>query len=791
MNMTRNGLLVLGMMALLLGCGTASRVQADVSTEGAKHTFEIGEEHFLLDGEKIVLRVGEIHPTRVPRAYWRHRLQMCKAMGLNTVSVYVFWNYHERENGTFTWEGMGDLPEFCRIAQEEGLWVLLRPGPYVCSEWEMGGLPWWLLKHEDIALRSRDPRFMKEVEQYMREVGRVFGDLQVTRGGPILMVQVENEYGFYGNDAEYMGELREVFIEAGFDVPLFACNPIWNLKNGYRDDLFPVVNFGSNPREAFRRLRQLRQDGPLMSGEYYPGWFDTWGNPHHIGNLNQYLADIKYMLENDASFSIYMAHGGTSFGLWAGADRPFKPDTSSYDYDAPISEAGWTTKKFFAARDLMSQYLLPGETIPEPPAKNPLMTVDAIELTERASVWDNLPKAVASPTLRRYEEMDQARGVMVYRTTLPAGPAGTFEVDKAHDFGWVLLDGEQIGVFDRRAQRFKVHVPARTERKQLDVLVYTMGRVNFGKQIHDRKGLHGPAMLTVGDREYELKGWKHYQLPMTGEMLDGLKYEPTASVRDLEGAAFYRGTFEASESHDTYLNMLPWGKGIVWINGVCLGRYWNIGPTQTMYVPGPWLKKGKNEIVIFDLLGPDEPVMTTQTTPILNELRPELNFGGSRRAKVKLVLGDVKPAHEGTFEAGGAAQVVRFDKPVSGTFFCLESLNAFGNREFAGAAEIDLIDASGKNIDRASWTIAYVSSEERVGEDGTAENAIDGQTANFWHTQWDGASPKHPHHLVISLGKAEKVAGFRYVPRPGGDVNAGGRIKDYRVFVGNGLVQPK
>ncbi len=788
MTMTKRWGLALASVLMMIGCGTSA--QAQTPTTG-KHTFKIGSEHFLLDGKKMVLRCGEIHPTRVPKEYWRHRLQLCKAMGLNTVSVYVFWNYHERENGTFAWEGQADLAEFCRIAQEEGLWVLLRPGPYVCSEWEMGGLPWWLLKHDDIALRSRDPRFMKEAREYIKEVGRVFGDLQVTRGGPILMVQVENEYGFYSDDAEYMGELRRVFLDAGFDVPLFACNPIWHLRRGHRDDLFPVVNFGSNPREAFRRLREIRKDGPLMSGEFYPGWFDTWGNPHHYGNLKQYLADIEYMLENDASFSIYMAHGGSTFGLWAGADRPFKPDTSSYDYDAPISEAGWTTKKFFAARELMSRYLLPGETIPEPAANNPVMTIDAFELTERAPVFENLPAGRQKSELKTYEQLDQAFGVVVYRTTLPAGPAGKLSVTAAHDFGWVLLGGEEVGVFDRRAQRYKVSVPARTEPTQLDILIYTMGRVNFGQQIHDRKGLHGPGVLTMGSREIELKRWEHFQLPMTAGMLDGLKYRPLSSSGSTEAAAFYRGTFSVDRAHDTFLNLRPWGKGIVWVNGRCIGRFWNIGPTQTMYIPGPWLNEGDNEIVIFDLIGPDEPVIAGLTEPNLNELRPEKNFGGSRRADVKLVLEGVKPAHEGAFKSGDQVQVVKFAKPVSGEFFCLESLNAFGNREFAGAAELDLIDARGRNIDRSTWTIAYVSSEERVGEDGTAENAIDGQTANFWHTQWDGAQPKHPHHLVIGLGKEETIAGFRYVPRPGGDVNAGGRIKDFRIYVGDGLVVPK
>lgn len=774
--------LLLVTAALLVGCSATRATEPP-------HEFEIGAEHFLLDGKKLQMRCGEIHPTRVPREYWRHRLKMCKAMGLNTVSVYVFWNYHERTPGNFTWEGQADLPEFCRIAQEEGLWVLLRPGPYVCSEWEMGGLPWWLLKHDDIALRSTDPRFVKAASRYLKEVGKRFKDLQVTRGGPILMVQVENEYGFYGKDAEYMGLMRQAMIDAGFDVPLFACNPVWHLKNGYRDDLFPVVNFGSNPKGAFEALRKIRKDGPLMSGEYYPGWFDTWGNPHHVGNLSRYLSEIEYMLEHDASFSIYMAHGGSSFGLWAGADRPFKPDTSSYDYDAPISEAGWTTEKFFKARELMSRYLLPGEELPEPPAHNPVITVDKFELTERAAVFDNLPRATRQGAPLNYEKLDQQFGVVVYRTTVPAGPAATLKADAVHDFGWAFLDGREVGVFDRRTQRFSVKLPARSKAQQLDVLVYTMGRVNFGKQIHDRKGLIVPVTLETGSNKTELKNWKHFQLPMTGAMLDGLKYRSLEAASTLEGPAFYRGRFNVESPADTFINMRPWGKGIVWINGRCLGRYWNIGPTQTMYVPGPWLRKGGNEIVVLDLLGPDEPAIEGLAKPNLNELRPELNFGGPRRAKVKLALEGVDPAHAGEFKRGGQMQAVTFAKPVTGRYFCLESRSAFGDKPFAAVAELDLVGVDGKAIDRKNWTIAYVSSEERVGEDGTAENAIDGQTANHWHTKWQGASPKHPHRLVIDLGQSERVAGFKYVPRGGSDPAIGGRIKAYRVYIGDGLIQ--
>ena len=361
--------------------------------EPLRHSFTIGTNDFRLDGRRFQIRCGEVHAPRVPKEYWRHRLQMARAMGLHTVCAYLFWNLHEPKPGTYTWSGQADAAEFCRLAQEEGLWVILRPGPYSCAEWEMGGIPWWLLKEPDIKLRSRDPRFLEPARRYLKEVGRVLAPLQCSRGGPIIMAQVENEYGFFGKDSEYMDEIRKALLDAGFDVPLFACNPPDVMPNGLITNLFQAANFGTDPAGNFAKLRKFQPTGPLICSEFYPGWFDTWGQRHHFGNTARYLQDLKYMLEAGVSFSIYMAHGGTAFGLWSGCDRPFKPDTSSYDYDAPISEAGWATPKFFQTRELFAKYLLPGEQIPEPPAQYPMVTFAPIELKESAPLFDHLPQA--------------------------------------------------------------------------------------------------------------------------------------------------------------------------------------------------------------------------------------------------------------------------------------------------------------------------------------------------------------------------------------------------------------
>jgi len=749
------------------------------------HTFAVGDTDFLLDGHRLQIRCGEIHFARVPREYWQHRLQLCRAMGLNTVCAYLFWNLHEFQQGQFDWAGQADAVEFCRLAQKEGLWVILRPGPYACAEWDMGGLPWWLLKKDGIQLRSRDPDFLAAARAWLKEVGRVLGPQQVTKGGPILMVQVENEYGFYGQDAQYMVEVRKALLDAGFEVPLFACNPPYALRNGLLPDLFNVVNFGNDPQGGFKALREVQATGPLMCGEFYPGWFDTWGVTHHLGDGPRYLADLEYMLAHNASFSIYMAHGGSTFGLWSGADRPFKPDTSSYDYDAPISEAGWIGDKFARTRDLMARHLLPGEVIPEPPAAKAVMAVTRFDLGESAGMFDNLPAPIQDKTPRNMEAYNQGHGCILYRTTIPAGPAATLDANDVRDFAWVFVDAALAGVCDRRQQGRRVQLPARAAAARLDILVEAVGHVNFGPEVHDRKGLYTPVRLIApGNSGTELTGWQVFCLGLGRPMLDGLRWKAGKA----SGPAFWRGTFNVEKTADTFLDVSSWGKGVLWINGRCLGRFWNIGPTQTMYVPGPWLKAGRNEVIVLDLLGPEKPSLAGLDKPVLDRLRPQLDFG-RRSPLATLALGGIKPVHTGTFVQGPDAQEVRFAQPVEGRQFCLETLNAHDGKPFAAVAELDLLDADGRSIPHTTWTIAYVDSEETIKEDGSALNAINGQTADFWHTEWGNAQPAHPHRLVIDLGAPARISGLRYTPRAGA-AEVTGRIKDYRVYVGMSLAKP-
>lgn len=737
--------------------------------------FAIGEQEFLLNGQPFVIRCGEIHFPRVPREYWRHRLQMCRALGLNAVCVYLFWNFHEWEEGRFDWSGQADAAEFCRIAQEEGLWVLLRPGPYSCAEWEMGGLPWWLTLRDGMKVRSTNPEFLVPAISYLHEVARVLTPQQITQGGPILMVQVENEYGSFGNDPEYMGAIRRALIDGGFDVPLFACNPAGDLANGLRDDLFQVVNFGAGAAEpAFEMLRKVQKSGPLMNGEYYPAWFDMWGRRHRTGESGPIVADLDAMLIQNRSFSLYMAHGGTSFGLWAGADRPFSPDTTSYDYDAPISEAGWVTPKFEAIRAVMARHLQLDETLPDPPAAAKVIEVPSFVLSETACIFENLSEPIREDIPRTMEFYGQSQGATVYRTILPPGPAGKLSVDAIHDFAWVYLGGENVGVMDRRRGRYSLNLPARTEAMQLDLLVYAMGRVNYGEQVFDRKGLHSPVCFDG----QELVGWDVFPLSLDDAMLAGLSYRSTHP----EGPAFWRGTVELEETGDTFLDLRTWGKGVVWINGHCLGRFWNVGPQQTLYVPGPWLREGGNDVVILDLLGPQEPRLCGLTTPILDELRPALDFVGSKRAAGVFAPGD--PVITGRFSADAGWQGITFERAAKGRFIALEAMSSHDGGHSAAVAGLEVVGHDGRPLSRNGWKVFWVSSEEANYLPGVAEHALDGQASTYWHSEAGASALPPPHQLVVDLGDITGISGIRYLPRAGG-LDVSGRISDFRVYVAN------
>ena len=561
------------------------------------HTFGWKGEHFLLDGKPFVIRGGEMHFSRIPRGHWRDRLRMLKAMGLNTVGTYLFWNLHEPRPGEFDFSGRNDIAEFVRIAQEEGLWVIIRPGPYSCAEWEFGGFPSWLLKTPDMRVRTSDPRYVAAVTRYLHEVGRQLAPLQVTQGGPVIMVQVENEYGSFGSDHGYMRHVRDALREGGFDVTLYTADGATPkmLDGGTLPDVLPVINFGDDPAGNFEAFARFRGNVPRMAGEYYPGWFDHWGDEHHTGNIEHVRRDIGWMLERDISFSLYMFHGGTTFGFMNGANysdkEPYQPDTSSYDYGAPLDEAGRPTPAYHALRELIGRHLQPGETLPAVPSPPPMIAIPRFTLTQSAPLDALLADPTAAVRPLTMEELDQSYGFVWYRARFPTPGKATLEVGDVRDMALIYQGGKRLGALDRRKDQRSIELDVATG-QPVDLLVENMGRINYGPRLVDeRKGLLGPVRF--GGKP--VLDWEMYRLPL--DDLSRLRFVEG----DRDSPALHRGTFTLAASGDSYIDMRGWGRGHVWINGHHLGRYWQIGPQQTLLVPAEWLRRGSNEIVVLEL----------------------------------------------------------------------------------------------------------------------------------------------------------------------------------------------
>jgi beta-galactosidase len=494
--------------------------------------------------------------------------------------------------------------------------VLLRPGPYICAEWDFGGLPAWLLADERLRVRCDDPAYIGAMTRYIERVGEELSPLTCTRGGPILMVQVENEYGSYGNDKTYLRALRDLLVRVGFDVPLFTSDGSDHdmLSAGTVEDCLAVVNFGSNAPEHIGKLRAFRPDQPAMCGEFWCGWFDAWGKRRQGSASTDSARDVQWMLENDASFNLYMFHGGTNFGLTSGANHhgTYEPQVTSYDYWAPLDEAGRPQPKFFAYRELLAKHQ-PGVTLPDVPPAMKVIAIAEIQLTESAALFEQLPPPVQSASTRNMEALGQNSGLILYRTSIAGMESRTLEIVEPHDYAIVHLDGAPIATLDRRLNQTKVELPA-GEHHQLDILVDTTGRVNYGPRMHDRKGITERVVLG----RITLMDWQIFSLPMDPSQLSSLRF-----TTDLVDApAFHRGTFELAETGDTFLDFRGWRKGIVWVNGHNLGRFWHIGPQQTLYCPGVWLKEGKNEIVIFDLEKMGRGNIAGLAEPILDHCPP-------------------------------------------------------------------------------------------------------------------------------------------------------------------------
>ena len=540
----------------LLACGLLATSCS--APQGEPHDFAVGNQTFLLDEKPFVVKAAEMHYTRIPAEYWEHRIEMCKALGMNTICIYAFWNIHEQRPGEFNFEGQNDIARFCRLAQKHGMYIILRPGPYVCSEWEMGGLPWWLLKKKDIQLRTNDLYFLERTKIYMNEVGKQLADLQAPRGGNIIMVQVENEYGAYAVDKEYIANIRDIVKGAGFtDVPLFQCDWSSTFQLNGLDDLLWTINFGTgaNIDAQFKALREAHPETPLMCSEFWSGWFDHWGRRHETRDAETMVAGIRDMLDRGISFSLYMAHGGTTFGHWGGANcPPYSAMCSSYDYDAPISEAGWATPKYYKLRDLLMQYTDSGQVIPNVPQPLPVIEIPTIRLEEVAPLFDNLPEPQTTDSIQPMEAFDQGWGTLLYRSTLPQDVAeGTvLLVDKAHDWAQIFADGKLLGRMDRRRGDNSLPLPALKQGTQLDILVEAMGRVNFDRAIHDRKGITERVELLTDDQHQTLKNWQVYSFPNDADFAAQKNFHKGDK---LDGPAYYRATFDLEETGDVFLDM--------------------------------------------------------------------------------------------------------------------------------------------------------------------------------------------------------------------------------------------
>lgn len=749
-------------------------------------TFEIGDRAFFLNGEPFVIKAAELHYPRIPKPYWEQRIKMCKAMGMNTICLYIFWNYHEAEEGKFDFSGQKDIAAFCRLAQENGMYIIVRPGPYVCAEWEMGGLPWWLLKKKDIKLREHDPYFMERVQLFMDEIGKQLAGLQISRGGNIIMMQVENEYGSYGVNKPYVAAIRDMVRKAGFtDVPLFQCDWNSNFENNALDDLLWTMNFGTgaNVDDQFKRLKELRPNTPLMCSEYWSGWFDHWGAKHETRSADDLVNGLKEMLDKNISFSLYMTHGGTSFGHWGGANFPnFSPTCTSYDYDAPINESGKPTQKFYAVRDLLAGYLPESETLPEIPDTIPVISIPTIAMTEIAPVFDNLPQSKQSDDIRPMEMYDQGWGSILYRTTLPetCDESQSLLITEVHDWAQVYLNGKKLATLSRLKGEGIVKLPPVKKGDQLDILVEAMGRMNFGKGIYDPKGITEKVELQRENvKEVQrLQNWQVYNLPIDYNYVSNLNYRKGNDAQGMP--AYYRATFTIAEVGDTFLSMLNWSKGMVWVNGHALGRYWEIGPQQTLYLPGCWLKEGENEIIILDMAGPVKPETEGLRQPILDMQRGNGAYA-HRKMGENLDLSQETPVYEGTFKEGNGWQHISFGREIPTRYFCLEALNAHDGGDYAAIAELELLGIDGKPVSRQHWKVLYADSEETDAANNVATNVFDKQESTYWHTNYSSLKPKFPHQIVIDLEEEKVITGFSYLPRA--EAGKPGMIKDYKVYL--------
>ena len=566
----------------------------------ASARFVIGEHDFLLDGEPFRVLSGALHYFRVHPDLWADRIDKARMLGLNTIETYVPWNLHERRRGTWRADGGLDLGRFLDLVQAAGMRAIVRPGPYICAELDNGGLPAWLFADPEIGIRRAEPRYLAAVGEYLANVHEIVRGRQIDAGGPVILMQVENEYGAYGADADYLDELVRMVRGDGIIVPLTTVDQPQPqmLAAGSRPGLLRTGSFGSDSLRRLAVLREAQPTGPLMCSEYWDGWFDSWGAHHHTTSAEDAAADLDALLAAGASVNLYMFHGGTNFGLTSGANDKgvFRPIVTSYDYDAPLDEAGDPTPKYWAFREVIARYApVPGE---RPPAARPAPAGE-VELHALAGTLDALEThtpGVPTDDVPTFAELGHDAGLVLHLASAASPAAAVLAVGEVRDRLHVFADSRPVGVLAREEHATALTIPPISSRLQL--LVENEGRVDYGPRLGEDKGIIGGVRI---DGE-PVTGWTSHALAPEDLVAVAERLEPDpARPPGLAGPTFARGRFDVDEPVDRFLDLSDLGRGIVWINGFCLGRYSSRGPQRTLYVPGPVLRAGGNDILVLEL----------------------------------------------------------------------------------------------------------------------------------------------------------------------------------------------
>lgn len=600
-----------------------------IEAQKEHQSFEIKNGQFIHNNEPINIYSGEIHYARIPKEYWKHRLQMIKAMGLNTICTYVFWNYHNTAPGTWDFETENrNLAEFIKTAQQEELLVILRPGPYACAEWEFGGYPWWLQKNKDLVVRTNNAAFLDSCRIYISKLAEQVKDLQITNGGPIIMVQVENEFGSYVSQRSdipmedhkaYYSSIKNILEEVGFNVPFFTSDGTWLFEGGAIPGVLPTANGEGSATNLKKAVDKYHPGGPYMVAEFYPGWLDHWGEAFVRIEPEDNLIQLQHYLENDISFNYYMIHGGTNFGFTSGAnyndDADIQPDITSYDYDAPITEPGWASPKYKLLREELIKHV--NYDVPEIPEQIPVIKLPKItfDVTADFFEWKKSITPIRAESPLSFEDLNQGYGYVLYSRHFNQPIKGTLKIDGLRDYALIYVNGKKVGELNRMKKTYEIEINIPFN-STLDILVENLGRINYGaKIVENTKGIISPVY--INDHEI-ISNWKMYRIPLDKSP----EFAPTSQKNTKGMPTFYKATFKLKKTGDVFLDMRNWGKGIVFINGHHLGRYWNIGPQQTLYLPGCWLNKGKNEVIIFEQQN-DTPqkYLLSHPQPILDDLK--------------------------------------------------------------------------------------------------------------------------------------------------------------------------